>query len=91
MTFTYDGADNGSIIKSITKINDVYTLEYFNGDTATYYCNNVDELKRLKQIMINQAKERQNLYDLDDLSFFNNLYLSGNVIFSLLERESDEL
>ena len=75
MTFTHDGANNAEIIKSVSYFKDTYSIEYFNGDTSTYYCNNIEELKRLKKIMLEQAKERQNAYNLDNLSFYNKIFL----------------
>ena len=52
MTFTHDGANNAEIIKSVSYFKDTYSIEYFNGDTSTYYCNNIEELKRLKKIIL---------------------------------------
>jgi len=67
MTFTHDNADLGKIIKRYDVTNNVYTIDYLDGSTSSYYLS-CDNTNKLNEIMLNQIIERDNSDLFDKLS-----------------------
>lgn len=55
----YD-AEPGKIIKHYTVNGSNYKIDYMDGSTGAYFCSNEDEESRLIDLMISQAKDRNN-------------------------------
>ena len=58
MKFTSDGADLGSTIESYSRKGNYYKIKYLDNSESSYVSNNSDEVKRLQNIMLEQARER---------------------------------
>lgn len=83
MNFTYDEANLSKTIKKLQNNGDSYSIEYLDGSSSCYFCSNSNELQKIKDIMIEQAKERQENMDVKNFDFIKSTYLSGSVISSL--------
>lgn len=67
MNFSYEGADLNKIIKWYVKKDCEYYIQYLDGSTCKYISYNDNEEERIKQKMLNQAKERDKMYSKDKL------------------------
>ncbi|MBQ8901981.1 MAG: hypothetical protein IJY87_02815 [Bacilli bacterium] len=67
MTFTYEGADLSTAIKSFSKMGCNYHIIYMDGSESQYYCSREDEEERLYNIMLEQALERNAKMNLKEL------------------------
>ena len=83
MTFTYDGADLSKVIQDIYLENGKCVVTYLDGSTDEYYCEDNNEIERLKQLMITQALERQEKMDTDKLELIKHSCSLGK-FFSIL-------
>ena len=84
MNFVQYGADLSKIIKNYTKTGDMYIVEYFDESYSQYESLDRDEEKRLKTIMINQALERDNSYNIKNVSISNKLNIANSLMSTLL-------
>lgn len=73
MTFTYKEADLSTIIERYTQNNNFYRVHYLDGNFNEYYCSDPDEPQRLEQIMIDQAIDRQGMFDIEEQKRIKNL------------------
>lgn len=67
MTFTYEGADLGTIIKSFSQNGLNFHVEYMDGSESNYYCSNDEEYERLTNLMVEQAILRNEKMQLETL------------------------
>jgi len=58
MTFCSKEQDERKIITKVEHVNNSYTLHYLDGSESTFINNDKEYLKKLEDIMIEQAKER---------------------------------
>lgn len=63
MTFAYDDANLKDIIKTFYCENNNFFIDYLNGTSTSYICYDENEEKRVKDLMIKQAIERDAKYD----------------------------
>ena len=63
MKFTFPNADLSKVIKRFTYEGNYFHVEYFDGSKCDYYCSDPYEESKIKNIMLNQAKERQKKMD----------------------------
>jgi hypothetical protein len=95
MNFTYDGADLSKIIKRYKKSQNEYLIEYLDGSFNRYISYKPDEEERIKKEMLEQAKQRTELYDTIFLNFTDKAYFIGSLIsisglgFSFIKDEKD--
>ena len=83
MNFTYSNADKSKIIKEISHEDCNYMITYLDGKSTQYINYNKNEIERLKNLMIDQAIERQNNINLDNLTLKKGLSIISSV--ALLE------
>lgn len=69
MTFTYDGADLSKTIKHIHIDNRECLVEYLDGSSIIFTCLDKEQLKKFKEIMIEQAKDRKNNINIKNIRF----------------------
>ena len=81
MTFTYDDANLGLVIKKFSYNGCNFYVEYLDGSSSEYYCSNENEYSRLMNLMLEQALERQEKMNSSHLEINKKL---GNVIRLLL-------
>ena len=95
MRFTYDGADLSKIIKRYKKNKNEYLIEYLDGSFNRYISYKDNEEERIKKQMIEQAKQRNELFDYRFLNFADSTYLIGSFVsvvglaLSLIKNEND--
>lgn len=77
MTFTYEGANLSETIENFIKKGNIYTINYLDKSSSSYICYNDNEEQKIKNIMIQQAIERQNKIDMKSLFLSLNCYLIG--------------
>ena len=93
MTFTYEGADLSTTIKSFSKNGCNYHIVYMDGSESIYYCSREDEEERLYNIMLSQVLERNEKINLKELELSREILkiimaLSGYLfVLSLKEQE----
>lgn len=83
MNFTYDGADLSKTIKALQNKGNSYSIEYLDDSSSHYFCSDSKELQRIKDLMIEQAIQRQKNMDIKTFDFIKNTYLGGSFISSL--------
>lgn len=69
MTFTYDGSDLGQIIKRFSNDGINFYLEYLDGSISSYTRSNENERQRIINLMIHQARKRDEHINLNELEF----------------------
>lgn len=68
MTFSYNGINKNKIIKRYERRNNEFLIEYLDFSCSYYSSDNPNEEQKIISLMLEQAKERQdsyNLYNLD--------------------------
>lgn len=80
MNFTHSNADKAKIIKEIEHQGCNYLVTYLDGKSAQYISYDENEYEKLRNIMIDQAIERQNNIDIDDLSFKKGLSIMSSLV-----------
>lgn len=83
MNFSYDGADLSKIIRRYTRNQNEYSVEYLDGSSRCYVSYVEDEEDIIKKEMLEQAKQRDKLFDRRFLSFVDNGYLLSGFISAL--------
>lgn len=83
MNFICPDTDKSKIIKNIEQRGCNYLITYLDGKSTQYISYNENEYQRLRNIMIDQAIERQTKINIDDLSFKKGLSIMSS--FALLE------
>ena len=77
MNFCYEGAELDKIIKRYKKDGNEYTILYMDGSVSSYFSNEENEENIIKEKMIEQAKERDAVYNLNQLQPVTNKNLVG--------------
>ena len=96
MKFAFPGADLGAVIKKFKCDGNKFHVEYFDGSACDYYCSDPNEAKEIRELMLSQAKERQekmedvNFDARETAAFFTQLVISVG-LFSAIKTESDIL
>lgn len=78
MTFCSNEQDERKIITKVEHVNNSYTLHYLDGSESTFINNDKEYLKKLEDIMIEQAKKRDKI-DFTEI----NINKWGSLIVSL--------
>lgn len=81
MTFAYDDSNLKEIIKTFYCENNNFFIDYLNGTSMSYICYDKNEEKRIKELMIKQAIERDKKYNLSNLERSKKL----DVVFSVFD------
>lgn len=95
MNFSYGGADLSKIIKRYNRNQNEYLIEYLDGSIYSYISYEDNEEEKIKKQMLEQAKQRDELFERRFLHFTDNAYLVSNLIsisglgFSLIKDEND--
>ena len=79
MNFTHSNADISKTIKNVSYDNYKYSITYLDGSNIEYINYNKNEYDRLKKIMIDQAIERQNNINIDDLRLKKGLSVMSSI------------
>lgn len=93
MTFTYSGVDLSKIIGALRIDGNNFSIYYLDGTVSTYVCTDEDEKKKIKDIMIKQAIERQATYDIKILDMRNKLSIMEFLLatfgasYSIIEKQ----
>lgn len=95
MTFSYEGVNLSKTIKKYERNENEYLIEYLDGSSYNYISYEYDEEEKIKKQMLEQAKERKELFDLHFLNFTDTVYLISGLLsavglsFSLIENENN--
>lgn len=95
MNFSYNGADLSKIIRMYKRDQNEYLIEYLDGSFNRYISYKTEEEERIKKQMLEQAKQRAELFDYSFLKFFDNAYFVSSLMsitglgFSLIKNETD--
>lgn len=84
MTFTYEGADLSTTIKTFSQNGFNFHIEYMDGSENNYYCSNDLENERLINLMLEQIKLRDEKMNLETLSLKESLIKFTFVLSSCL-------
>lgn len=83
MTFTYDSADLSKTIKDFYRDGMVYNVNYLDGSSSNYVCSSEKEEARIKDLMIEQAIDREGMMKIKDVELLKNLNITAAFVSSL--------
>lgn len=94
MTFTYDGADLSTTIKTFSREGCNYHITYLDGSESHYYCSSEDEEERLYSLLLDQVLKRDENMQLKEIELSKEilkitmLLSSYLFVLSTVEQES---
>ncbi len=80
MNFVQDGAEPSKIIKSYKKVGKTYVVNYFDDSYSQYESLEENEEDRIRNIMISQALERSNNYNIKEVFASNRLGIVNTLL-----------
>lgn len=95
MNFSYDGADLSKTIRRYKRNGNEHFIEYLDRTFDIYISYEDDEEEKIKKQILEQVKQRAELFDYRFLNFTDSTYLVGSFIslaglgFSLIKNEND--
>lgn len=80
MTFTYDNADLSRTIKDFYRDGMAYYVNYLDGSSSNYVCSSETEEERLKDLMVEQALDRQGMMKIRDVELLEKMNVAAAFI-----------